>query len=608
MTTSPTGDPTVTGTSPDDTTTDWWRTAVIYQVYPRSFADSDDDGLGDLPGITAHLPYLRDLGVDAVWISPFYPSPQKDAGYDVSDYCGVDPLFGTLADADTLIATAHDLGLRIIVDLVPNHTSDRHEWFRAACASPPGSPERDRYMFRDIDDSDPVSRDTPPNNWESNFGGSAWSKLSETSGATDGDQWYLHLFDSSQPDLNWENHQVRDAFDDILRFWLDRGADGFRVDVAHGMIKEPGLPDVGARTGAVAEGTDNADTAMASTPAPYWDRDGVHEIYRRWRRILDSYSTDSDERIMVAEAWVQPIDRIARYVRPDEHHQAFNFAFIDTRWDAASLREVISESYRVNDAVGAPTTWVLSNHDVIRHATRLALAPGEAVTQLAGPVAEPDRTTGLNRARAATTLMLGLPGSAYLYQGEELGLPEVLDIPVDKRQDPTFFRTRGTATPELGRDGCRVPIPWTADEVRTTATGRAGRAGRAEPWLPQPAIFAELAVDRQTGDAASTLELYRRLLTLRRELGLAGGTAHVIDAGPGTAASSAGVTDSHLVVVEVGATQTAAGTVTIVTNLGPDPWQVPVDDEVIVSSTPGVRDLVPVDCTVWLTGLGSPVE
>lgn len=489
--------------------TDWWRRAVIYQVYPRSFADSDGDGLGDLPGITAHLPYLRDLGVDAVWISPFYPSPQKDAGYDVADYCDVDPLFGSLDDADTLIATAHDLGLRVIVDLVPNHTSDRHEWFQAALASAPGSLERDRYMFRDIDENDP---DTPPNNWESNFGGAAWSK---TEGATGGDQWYLHLFDSSQPDLNWGNQEVRDTFDGVLRFWLDRGVDGFRVDVAHGMIKEPGLPDVEIRD--AEAGTD--DAAMASTSTPYWDRDGVHDIYRRWRKILDSYSTDTAERIMVAEAWVQPIDRIARYVRPDEHHQAFNFSFLDTRWDAAALREVIGESYRVNDAVGAPTTWVLSNHDVIRHATRLALAPEEAVTQLAGPVTEPDRTVGLDRARAATTLMLGLPGSAYLYQGEELGLPEVLDIPDDRRQDPTFFRTRGTDTPELGRDGCRVPVPWSADEVRNPA------ADKAAPWLPQPEIFADLAVDRQTGDAASTLELYRSLLHLRKELGIADGTA-----------------------------------------------------------------------------------
>lgn len=564
------------------TPTDWWRRAVIYQVYPRSFADSDGDGLGDLPGITAHLPYLRDLGVDAVWISPFYPSPQKDAGYDVADYCDVDPLFGSLADADTLIATAHDLGLRIIVDLVPNHTSDRHEWFQAALASAPGSLERDRYMFRDIDENDP---DTPPNNWESNFGGAAWSK---TEGATGGDQWYLHLFDSSQPDLNWENQEVRDMFDGVLRFWLDRGVDGFRVDVAHGMIKEPGLPDVEVHD---AE-ADVDDAAMASASTPYWDRDGVHDIYRRWRKILDSYSTDTAERIMVAEAWVQPIDRIARYVRPDEHHQAFNFSFLDTRWDPAALREVISESYRVNDAVGAPTTWVLSNHDVIRHATRLALAPEEAVTQLAGPVTEPDRTVGLSRARAATTLMLGLPGSAYLYQGEELGLPEVLDIPDDRRQDPTFFRTRGTDSPELGRDGCRVPVPWSADEVRSPATDK------AEPWLPQPEIFADLAVDRQTGDASSTLELYRSLLHLRKELGLADGTARVLET----------VTDTDTVAVEVTPAEEADGSVLIVANLGTDDWPVPADRQVIAASRPGVTTSVPTDCTVWLAGLGSHVE
>jgi alpha-glucosidase len=564
------------------TPTDWWRHAVIYQVYPRSFADSDGDGLGDLPGITAHLPYLRDLGVDAVWISPFYPSPQKDAGYDVADYCDVDPLFGTLADADTLIATAHELGLRIIVDLVPNHTSDRHEWFQAALASPPGSPERDRYIFRDIDDSDPAARDIPPNNWESNFGGAAWSK---TEGATGGDQWYLHLFDSSQPDLNWENPEVRDMFDGVLRFWLDRGVDGFRVDVAHGMIKAPGLPDVEVCTD---------DTAMASTSMPYWDRDGVHEIYRRWRRILDSYSTDADTRIMVAEAWVQPIDRIARYVRPDEHHQAFNFSFLDTRWDAAALREVISESYRVNDAVNAPTTWVLSNHDVIRHATRLGLAPEEVTTQLAGPVTEPDRTVGLGRARAATTMMLGLPGSAYLYQGEELGLPEVLDIPDDKRQDPTFFRTHGTDKPELGRDGCRVPIPWSADEVGTAGDGR------TPPWLPQPAVFADLAVDRQTGDATSTLELYRSLLRLRRELGLADGTARVPDTGTDA--------DADIVAVEVTTADHGDGGVLIVANLGADNWPVPANRQVIAASRPGVTTSVPVDCTVWLARLGSQVE
>lgn len=556
---------------------------MIYQIYPRSFADSDGDGVGDLPGVTARLDALSELGVDAIWLSPFMESPQKDAGYDVTDYCSVDPIFGTLSDFDRMLSAAHARGIRVIVDLVPNHSSDQHRWFQQALRAAPGSTERGRYIFRQ---GRGEQGELPPNNWSSIFGGPAWTRVTEPDGTAG--QWYLHLFDSSQPDFDWSNDEVKEEFRQILRFWLDRGVDGFRVDVAHGMIKEPGLPDVEVHD---AE-ADVDDAAMASASTPYWDRDGVHDIYRRWRKILDSYSTDTAERIMVAEAWVQPIDRIARYVRPDEHHQAFNFSFLDTRWDAAALREVISESYRVNDAVGAPTTWVLSNHDVIRHATRLALAPEEAVTQLAGPVTEPDRAIGLSRARAATTLMLGLPGSAYLYQGEELGLPEVLDIPDDRRQDPTFFRTRGTDSPELGRDGCRVPVPWSADEVRSPATDK------AEPWLPQPEIFADLAVDRQTGDAASTLELYRSLLHLRKELGLADGTARVLET----------VTDTDTVAVEVTPAEEADGSVLIVANLGTDDWPVPADRQVIAASRPGVTTSVPTDCTVWLAGLGSHVE
>lgn len=568
----------------------WWRHAVIYQVYPRSFADSDGDGTGDLPGITAHLPYVRDLGVDAVWISPFYPSPQKDAGYDVADYCDVDPRFGTLADADALISRAHDLGLRVIVDLVPNHTSDRHRWFRSALDSPVGSRQRARYHFRA---PDPEHPDTPPNNWRSNFGGSAWSKHP---GDPHG-QWYLHLFDSSQPDLNWDDPGVHDAFDGVLRFWLDRGVDGFRVDVAHGMVKEPGLPDTGD-AGDAGETGETGDAAgsdtMSSAASPYWDLDGVHDIYRRWRRIIDSYGTAEQQRIMVAEAWVDPVDRIARYVRPGEHHQAFNFAFLDTRWNAADLRTVITDSFRVNDAVGAPTTWVLSNHDVIRHATRLALAPQEAVTQLAGPVHEPDRATGLARARAATALMLALPGSAYLYQGEELGLPEVLDIPDSARQDPTFRRTRGTDHPELGRDGCRVPLPWTAD---APGFGFGPADAAAPPWLPQPPVFADLAVDRQAGDPDSTLELYRTVLGLRRELRTGEGRATV------DTPASAG--DADIVTVTV---TTPVTTVTVCTNTGTRPWTPPAGARVVLATTPGVTTRVPPDCTVWLTGLGSRSE
>ncbi|MGO1950666.1 MAG: glycoside hydrolase family 13 protein [Mycobacteriaceae bacterium] len=547
--------------------TRWWRDAVIYQVYPRSFADSDGDGMGDLPGITSRLDHLRDLGVDAVWISPFYPSPQKDAGYDVSDYCGVDDLFGTLEDADALVKRAHELGLRVIVDLVPNHTSDEHPWFRRALAAAPGSPERDWYMFRD---ADPAHPDVPPNNWESNFGGPAWSTVDDAPDA----QWYLHLFDSSQPDLNWENPEVRDAFLDILRFWLDRDVDGFRVDVAHGMVKAPGLPDV-------EPGSHQSD-AMAEEATPYWDQDGVHEIYRSWRDLLDSYP---GERIMVAEAWVQPVDRIARYVRPGEHHQAFNFSFLDAQWDADVLRETIAESYRVTSQVDAPTTWVLSNHDVIRHATRLALPPEHFATQLGPSVPAPDPVLGLRRARAATTLMLALPGSAYIYQGEELGLPEVLDLPDEARQDPTFRRTAGE---RLGRDGCRVPVPWSADDPGFGFSP----ADSAPPWLPQPRSFGGLAVDVQQGDPSSTLELYRGLLAARRERGLGRGSLAPVEAG------------QDVLAFDVSA---SAGTTRVVLNFGARPWAVPEGYRTLLSSAPGVEQQmgsVPGDCAAWLAPIG----
>ncbi|MGP9725184.1 glycoside hydrolase family 13 protein [Corynebacterium sp. AOP40-9SA-29] len=551
----------------------WWRSAVIYQVYPRSFADGDGDGMGDLRGITDRLEHLRDLGADAVWLSPFYPSPQADAGYDVSDYCGVDELFGTLDDAEALITRAHQLGLRVVVDLVPNHTSDEHPWFQRALAASPGSPERDRYIFRDVDPTDP---ERPPNNWESIFGGPAWTKVPGPSGT--GDQWYLHLFDSRQPDLNWDDPEVRASFLDVLRFWLDLGVDGFRVDVAHGLVKAPGLPDVQTSAG--------DSESMAQSATPYWDQDGVHEIYRDWRRLLDSYPGD---RMMVAEAWVQPLERIARYIRPGEHHQAFNFSFLDTPWDADLLRHTISESYRVSALVDAPTTWVLSNHDVIRHATRLALPPEDFSTQLGREVPAPDRDLGLRRARAATTLMLALPGSAYIYQGEELGLPEVLDLPADVRQDPTFRRTEGE---RLGRDGCRVPLPWRSD-----APGFGfGPDGAQAPWLPQPAEFAPLAADVQRGDASSTLELYRRLLRLRRDrnLGDPAGTFSLLDLGP------------SLVAFEV----TQDVTTRVVLNLGDEEWPIPEGWAVVATSTSAddaaVSSQVTVlpDCAVWLTVIG----
>ncbi|MEU7496370.1 alpha-amylase family glycosyl hydrolase [Streptomyces griseofuscus] len=481
---------------------DWWREAVIYQVYPRSFADSNGDGMGDLEGVRSRLPYLRDLGVDAVWLSPFYASPQADAGYDVADYRAVDPMFGTLLDADALIREAHGLGLRIIVDLVPNHSSDQHEWFKRALAEGPGSPLRERYHFRP---GKGAAGELPPNDWESIFGGPAWTRVTEPDG-TPG-EWYLHLFAPEQPDLNWEHPAVGDEFRSILRFWLDMGVDGFRIDVAHGLVKAEGLPDLGSGEQLKLLGND---------VMPFFDQDGVHAIYRQWRTILDEYANkmgpegpssegrwwETGGRIFVAEAWTPTVERTANYVRPDELHQAFNFQYLSTAWDATELRTVIDGTLEAMRPVGAPATWVLSNHDVTRHATRFA-NPAGLGTQIrtAG-----DRELGLRRARAATLLMLALPGSAYLYQGEELGLPDVVDLPDEVRQDPAYFRGEGQ---DGFRDGCRVPIPW-------TRTGSSYGFGDGGSWLPQPASWGELSVEAQTGTAGSTLELYRAALAARR--------------------------------------------------------------------------------------------
>ncbi|WP_432002609.1 glycoside hydrolase family 13 protein [Streptomyces sioyaensis] len=459
----------------------WWRDAVIYQVYVRSFADSDGDGIGDLRGVRERLPYLRDLGVDAVWLTPFYESPQADGGYDVADYRAVDPLFGTLQDADILLRTAHDLGLRVIVDIVPNHTSDRHPWFQ--------DPElaRQRYVFRP---GKGPSGELPPNDWESVFGGPAWTR-------TDRGDWYLHLFAPEQPDLNWDDPEVHAEFEAIMRFWLDLGVDGFRIDVAHGMIKAPGLPDIGHGRQAQLIGTQ---------VLPFFDQDGVHAIHRTWRRLLDGYGEAHGKQVIgVAEAWAPTPERLALYVRPDELHQAFNFQFLNAPWQAGALRAVIDASIAATASVGAPTTWVLSNHDVVRHTTRLG--------------------GGLDRARAATLLMLALPGSAYLYQGEELGLPEVTDLPDEVRQDPAFFRGRrpapaadapaadaaDTSGQDGFRDGCRVPLPWSGERPPYGF-------GSGGSWLPQPADWRALTVAAQTGDPASTLELYRTALSLRRRL------------------------------------------------------------------------------------------
>lgn len=568
------------------TSGEWWRDAVIYQVYPRSFADGNGDGTGDLPGVTAKLDHLAQLGVDAVWLSPFYRSPQKDAGYDVADYRDIDPLFGTLADFDEMLAGAHERGLKVIVDLVPNHSSDQHAWFQEALAAAPGSAERERYMFRD---GRGPAGDEVPNNWQSIFGGPAWTRLAprEDDGPL-GPQWYLHLFDSTQPDLNWDNPEVRAEFEDVLRFWLDRGVDGFRVDVAHGMIKAAGLPDWDGQV-AMVEGTvEDASEADPGAPedgstgagnrGPMFDQDGVHDIYRAWHKVLAGYDGD---RCLVAEAWVEPLSRLARYVRPDEMHQAFNFSFLTAPWDAATVRTVVNASLSTMEAVGAPTTWVLSNHDVVRHASRFGLEEigGRQLNGIGATDPQPDAALGLRRARAATLLMLGLPGSAYMYQGEELGLPDHTALPDDVRQDPSFFRTNGA---EPGRDGCRVPLPWVGG-----APGN-GFGPTGKTWLPQPDVYAELAADRQYGVEGSTFEMYRTALGLRRAENLGAGVLSWVDS-----------LAEHPDVVAF-----RVADVVVVANLSATPFALPAGAQVLVAS--GELDAtsgeLPSDTTVWLRG------
>jgi alpha-glucosidase len=536
----------------------WWTDAVIYQIYPRSFAASTSSGVGDLRGIMHRMPALASLGVDALWLSPFFRSPQKDAGYDVSDYTDIDPLFGTLDDFDTLTKTAHDLGLKVIVDLVPNHSSNEHQMFQVALASKPGSPERAMYMFRD---GKGENGDLPPTNWQSVFGGPAWTRTTNPDG-TPG-QWYLHLFDSSQPDFDWTNPKVWDFFDDVLRFWLDRGVDGFRVDVAHGLIKEAGLPDMPEVDGVVG---------AADNVGPYWDQDGVHDVYRRWRKVLAEYGPD---RILAAEAWVMPLSKMAHYVRPDEMHQAFNFGYLVTKWKAEDLRAIITESLEAFHGVGAPSTWVLSNHDVIRHTSRLALGDKlENHWEGLGPRSphQPDPELAKMVGRAATTLMLALPGSSYLYQGEELGLPEVVDMPDEARQDPTFWRTNGE---RWGRDGCRVPIPWEKDAPTF------GFAPGGDPWLPQPAIFGDLARDQQDGDPESSLSLYRHLLATRKEHGLGRGALSFVDGYP-----------DDVVAFD-------NGPIRVVANLGETPVDKP-HGEVVASSSTTITDQVVSNQVVWV--------
>ncbi|MFE2381626.1 glycoside hydrolase family 13 protein [Streptomyces misionensis] len=462
---------------------DWWRDAVIYQVYVRSFADGDGDGdgTGDLSGVRSRLPYLAELGVDALWFNPWYRSPMKDGGYDVADYRAIDPAFGTLAEAEKLIAEARELGIRTIIDIVPNHVSDQHPWFQAALAAGPGSPERDLFHFRP---GRGPHGELPPNDWPSQFVGTTepvWTRL------PDGD-WYLHLFTPEQPDLNWAHPAVRQEHEDILRFWFERGVAGVRIDSAALLAKDPHLPDL----------------ATQPQPHPFVDRDELHDIYRSWRAVADAY-----DGVFVGEVWLPDAERFARYLRPDELHTAFNFSFLSCPWHPGRLRASIDTTLAEHAPVGAPATWVLCNHDVTRTVTRYGREDTafDFTTKAFGTPT--DLTLGTRRARAAALLSLALPGSVYVYQGEELGLPEA-EIPVDRIQDPMYHRSRGT---DPGRDGCRVPLPWDA------GMPYAGFGSQGEPWLPQPVDWPSYAVDRQERDPDSMLTLYRRAIALRPRFG-----------------------------------------------------------------------------------------
>ena len=531
----------------------WWRSGVIYQIYPRSFADANGDGMGDLKGITNRLVDLQRLGIDAIWLSPFYRSPQKDAGYDVSDYVSVDPLFGNLEDFDEMVAEAHRLSLRVMIDLVPNHSSSEHEWFQKALKAAPGSKERSYYHFKA---GRGENGELPPNNWQSMFGGSAWTRVEDG-------QWYVHLFDSSQPDLNWENPVVREEFESILRFWLDRGVDGFRVDQPHAMAKAEGLPDhpyVEEAGAGFIEGRENP---------PMWFQDSVHQIFRDWRRILDSYPGD---RAMCGEAYVLPLSFMALWVRPDEFHQTFNFRFLDAGWEREKLVAAIDESFEAFDAVGAPSTWVLNNHDVLRHVSRFGGDYGRTTaSDGVGPNnPQPNNVLGLQKARAATLFMLGLPGASYLYQGEELGLPDHTTLADEHRQDPTFARTQGQ---RVGRDGCRVPLPW---EMGNASNGF-NQTGKA--WLPQPQSYAALSRDQQQGKEGSTLTMYQQALKLRSDLKLGEGSFDWVS--------------------KTDALRYQNGSLQIVHNFSSEP--IKLTGEVVLSSMPLANDgsLLPND-TAWV--------
>ncbi|MBD8060392.1 glycoside hydrolase family 13 protein [Cellulomonas sp. JH27-2] len=532
----------------------WWRGAVIYQVYPRSFADGNGDGTGDIAGIRARLPYLRDLGIDAIWVTPWYASPLADGGYDVADYRAIDPAFGTLAEAEALVEEALALGIRTIIDIVPNHVSDQHAWFQAALASAPGSPERARFWFHP---GKGEHGEQMPTSWVSDFQGSTWTRTTNADG-TPG-EWYLHLFAPQQPDLNWDHPDVRREFEDVLRFWFDRGVAGIRIDSAALLIKDGSLPEY-------------AEHAVPGEH-PHVDRDEIHDVYRAWRAVADSYE---GTRVLVGEVWLQDRARFAQYLRPDEMHTAFNFDFMARPWDAKQLRESIDMTIAAHGPVGAPATWVLSNHDVTRPVTRYGREDSSFAFTAKRFGTPTDLQVGRRRARAAALLTAALPGSLYLYQGDELGLPEVEDLPRELIQDPMHFRSEGV---DPGRDGCRVPLPWSGSEA---PFGFSPAGVDAQPWLPQPAAWADLTVQAQSADSSSMLHLYRDVLARRHaEPSLGDGPLTWLPSDDDVLAFS-------------------RGEIACVVNLGNDPADLPEHTDLLLASAPLVAGKLPRDTAVWL--------
>ncbi|WP_084105210.1 glycoside hydrolase family 13 protein [Demequina sp. NBRC 110056] len=532
---------------------DWWRTAVIYQVYVRSFADASGDGTGDLAGVRDRLPYLASLGVDALWFNPWYPSPLADGGYDVADYRDIHPMFGQLADAEALITEAAALGIRTIIDIVPNHISSAHPWFQEALAAGPGSPERERFWFRP---GGGVDGEQMPTDWVSSFQGTTWTRTTNPDG-TPG-EWYLHLFTPEQPDLNWNHPDVRREHEEVLRFWFDRGVAGVRIDSAALPVKDETFPQLPAEPGPGEH--------------PHVDRDEIHDIYRAWRAIADSYT---EPRVLVGEVWLEDAARFARYLRPDEMHTAFNFDFMTQPWDAAAMRTSIERTLAEHAPVGAPATWVLSNHDITRPVTRYGREDSGFAFDRKRFGTPTDLGLGTRRARAAALLTAALPGCLYIYQGDELGLPEA-DIPRELIEDPMHFRSGGV---DPGRDGCRVPLPWTSAGPSLGF----GPDGAAAPWLPQPTSWGSLSVAAQEGDPASMLSLYRAALAHRRsDADLRGEALEWIDAG-----------------ADVIAFRRGARLISI-TNLGTAPVALPPHSGVHLASAPLAGGLLPPDSTAWL--------